>query len=299
MVGIARARGCGTCRKRKIAVRRSLWSFWRETADGNHCQCGLEKPTCAQCNKSKRTCTGYRKYPIFIAHQPPEKTDSATHRDAKSITRASSAESCKRSTSFNSMVRTPSSNGVQSDPITSLVLLRAHIDPNPALRQQLLEVYLDNHLSKNNSLGPMQQRVWLIQIPGLPHLTPALESSMMALCLSKLGDVHNDPTLVHESLKLYQRSLHQLQLALWEPELMLDDQTLTACLALGMYEMSQCPNRTKHGYISHTLGCRRLVQLRGPEAHVDGLGHAIFVHFRIQGASSHAYALSNHELMRP
>ena len=131
----------------------------------------------------------------------------------------------------------------------------------------------------------MQQRIWLIQLPYLPDLTPALDVSMMALCVAKLGELHHDDALIYESLKLYRRALCQLQLALWDPDLMLSDQTLTACIALGMYEMSQCPNRTNHGYISHTLGCQRLVQLRGPEAHVDGLGHAVFVHFRISGVS--------------
>ncbi|KAJ9612614.1 hypothetical protein H2200_004211 [Cladophialophora chaetospira] len=114
----------------------------------------------------------------------------------------------------------------------------------------------------------------------------------MALCVAKIGDLCGDEGLTYESLKLYQRSLRQLQLALWDPELMLDDQTLTACLALGMYEMSQCPNRSKQGYVSHTLGCRRLVELRGPEAHMDGLGHAVFIHFRVQGI---LYALDQGE----
>ncbi|OAL19704.1 hypothetical protein AYO22_09510 [Fonsecaea multimorphosa] len=105
----------------------------------------------------------------------------------------------------------------------------------------------------------------------------------MALAVAKLGEVYHDDGLIHESLKLYREALHEVQLALWDRDMMLHDQTLTACVALGMYEMSQCPNQSKHGYISHTLGCQKLIQLRGPEAHMDGLGHSVFVHFRIQG----------------
>ncbi|OCT54613.1 C6 zinc finger domain-containing protein [Cladophialophora carrionii] len=264
MVGIARARGCGTCRKRKIA-------------------CGLEKPSCAQCVKSKRICVGYRKYPIFIPHQPPkgDNVESTTQTESDSDGWARSGHPQAGYPDLNSAVTTAVSHGTHIGPTKSLVPLGAQVDANPVLRQQLLKVYLDSHLSKTR-VGPMQQRIWLIQIPGLPHITPALEISMMALCLAKLGDLHHDEGLRYESLKLYRRALHVLQLALWDPALMLDDQTLTACVALGMYEMSQCPNRSKHGYVSHTLGCRRLVQLRGPEAHADGLGHAVFVHFRIQ-----------------
>lgn len=138
----------------------------------------------------------------------------------------------------------------------------------------------------------LEHRLWLVQIPALPQLTKALDAAMMALCVAKLGEVHNDETLIYESLKLYRRGLNQLQLALWDPNLMLHDQTLTACIALGMYEMSQCPNKSKHGYVSHNLGCQRLVQLRGPEAHIEGLGHAVFVHFRIQAVSTIVTRLS-------
>ncbi|KIW71718.1 hypothetical protein PV04_03853 [Phialophora macrospora] len=264
MVGIARARGCGTCRKRKIA-------------------CGLEKPSCAQCVKSKRTCVGYRKYPIFIAHQPlkEDHQEAATQTKSGSGARARSGNPQAEYPDLNSVVVSPLSNGSHPESKKSLAPLGIQVDPNPILRQRLLEAYLDSHLSKNR-VGPMQQRIWLIQIPGLPYITSALEVSMMALCLAKLGDLHRDEGFAYESLKLYRRALHELQLALWDPALMLDDQTLTACVALGMYEMSQCPNRSKHGYVSHTLGCRRLIQIRGPDAHVDGLGHAVFAHFRVQ-----------------
>ena len=93
----------------------------------------------------------------------------------------------------------------------------------------------------------MQQRVWLIQVPTLSHLTPTLEYAMTALCLAKLGELHNEKSLIHESLRIYRRALHQLQLALYDPDLMLHDQTLTTCAALGMYEMSQCPNESVCG----------------------------------------------------
>ena len=78
----------------------------------------------------------------------------------------------------------------------------------------------------------MQQRLRLIQVPTLLHLTRALEASMVASSLAKLGELHYDWTLMYERLKVYRRALHQLQLALWDPELVPDDQNLTACIAL-------------------------------------------------------------------
>ncbi|KAG9777481.1 hypothetical protein KCU88_g4542, partial [Aureobasidium melanogenum] len=130
----------------------------------------------------------------------------------------------------------------------------------------------------------MQRRLWLFQLPTIPKMSPALEIATMALCMAKMSDVHNDSILRHESLELYHRGLLQLQKALWDPEQMYDEQTLAACVALASYELSQCPNNSRHGYIIHTAGCEKLIRLRGPEAHKDGLAHQIFVQYRVQGA---------------
>jgi hypothetical protein len=156
----------------------------------------------------------------------------------------------------------------------------SEIDSAPAIRQQLLNVYLSRHVSKDG-LGAWQQRVWLYQLPAMPRLEPALEYALMAVCVANIGQSNKDEALTHESLKLYQRGLHQLQLALWDPDLIRHDHTLATCIALGMFEMSSCPNRSKHGYISHIEGCTKLMQERGPEMHKDGLGHSLFVYFRV------------------
>jgi hypothetical protein len=227
-------------------------------------------------------CTGYRKHPIFIAHEPPKAngTLDQSHEEVRGGGRAISRAALKTSTV---KTREPSSERGQSrDAATCVVVLAASVDTKPAVRQQLLEVYLALSLSKQ-WVSPLQHRVWLMHIPALTQLTPALEAAMMALSLARIGGVHDDEALVHQSLRFYHRALNQLQVALRDPGLVLDDQTLTVCMALGMYEMSQCPNQSKEGYLSHVRGAQKLVQLRGPAAHMEGLSHAIFVHFRIQG----------------
>jgi len=109
---------------------------------------------------------------------------------------------------------------------------------------------------------------------------------MLAISTAKLGRANDDSVLVRESLNLYAQGLVELQKALWDPELMYRDETLGACMALAMYEMIECPAATRFGYLSHHNGCTRLVQLRGPQAHVSGLGHQIFRSFRTQAVST-------------
>lgn len=131
--------------------------------------------------------------------------------------------------------------------------------------------------SQIQSLG----KPWLILIPDLAFPTDALEASSLALATSRLGRSNNDPVLLRESLRLYTLGIRQLQKALWDPTLMYRDETLAACMALAMYEITECPSKDASGYLSHCNGLETLVRLRGPEAHMNGLGHHVFLMSRI------------------
>jgi hypothetical protein len=117
----------------------------------------------------------------------------------------------------------------------------------------------------------------------MPAPTQALETSAFALCTARLGRQSNDQDLIQHSLNLYTQGLNQLQRALWDPRMMYKDETLGACMLLAMYELVECPSNGRSGFLSHHNGCARLIQLRGAEAHATGLGHSIFIHFRVIG----------------
>jgi hypothetical protein len=61
------------------------------------------------------------------------------------------------------------------------------------------------------------------------------------------------------------------------------DETLAACFALSLYEVTECSSESGVGYLTHHDGCATLIQLRGADAHSSGLAHDIFTGFRIQG----------------
>ena len=108
---------------------------------------------------------------------------------------------------------------------------------------------------------------------------------MMAVCTAKIGRRSDDQSLIHASLKLYTQGLQELQKALWDPQQMYADETLAACMALVMYEVFECPSSGRQAYLSHQQGCSRLVKLRGPKAHDSGLGHQVFISFRLHTVS--------------
>jgi len=126
-------------------------------------------------------------------------------------------------------------------------------------------------------------RSWLKDMYMIPSPTPALQSSTYAIALAKIGNATGNQALLRESLKVYTKSLNLLQLALYDEELMYSDETLGATLLLAIYEVMQCPSDSRRGYINHANGCGKLIQLRGPHAHVEGLGHAIFIMYRLMG----------------
>jgi hypothetical protein len=145
-------------------------------------------------------------------------------------------------------------------------------------RRQILAPYFEVAATTQAPLG--HGRLWTTLLPDMQNVEPSLELSILALATARLGKESNDDRLMYQSLNIYGRALKLMQLALWDPKRMYSDQVLGACMLLTMYEVIECPSRSRLGYISHQNGCGRLVELRGPKAHVRGLGHAIFLQYR-------------------
>ncbi|KAL9044489.1 MAG: hypothetical protein Q9214_002374 [Letrouitia sp. 1 TL-2023] len=146
-------------------------------------------------------------------------------------------------------------------------------------RQQLFSLFLDCYFPRDIL---EEQKPWFAQLSELSSPTKAVEFSTMAVCSAKLGRLNDDKNLTQESLSLYAQGLKELQKELWNRKLMHSDETLAACMALGMYELMECPAGDRHGYISHQNGCARMIQLRGAKAYQTGLSHKIFQTFRLQ-----------------
>ena len=117
-------------------------------------------------------------------------------------------------------------------------------------------------------------------VPELPRSTKALDVSTMAFCMASLGRRHEDLVMLKDSLSLYVQGLHEVQRALWDPQLIYRDETLAACMALAIYEQLECPAANRRAHASHHDGIAKLIELRGAEAHSYGLAHQIFLAFR-------------------
>ncbi|KAF5592306.1 uncharacterized protein FSUBG_10199 [Fusarium subglutinans] len=124
-------------------------------------------------------------------------------------------------------------------------------------------------------------RKWLLRLPDIASLTPAMEYAILSLSTAAL---EGDGSSGGQSLKLYTRGLYELQKAIDDPKMRLDDQTLAACVFLGMFEFAECPGRSVSAYMRHYQGAMALLQLRGPEQHIGGLAHDVFQVLRMHTA---------------
>jgi hypothetical protein len=126
---------------------------------------------------------------------------------------------------------------------------------------------------------------WIHSVASLTAHPPVLAEAITAITLSKLAteqglSVEKCSSARKASLEHYTSGIWELQKALWDPAQMCCDETLAACLLLAAYELVECPAGDRIGYLCHQDGAARLVQLRGPDAHIHGFGHVTFTMFR-------------------
>ena len=157
------------------------------------------------------------------------------------------------------------------------------IHPRNAVRNQLLARLIDDNVSSSPARGnrDSQHRHWLFQLNDLTSLSPALENSVLAVTVARLGRRQNQLQLARESLSLYARGLGELQRAIDDPVTRYDAQTVAACVSLIMYEFMECPGRAVAGYMNHYSGAMRILELRGAMAHDSGLAHGVLQVLRI------------------
>ncbi|KAH7144321.1 hypothetical protein B0J13DRAFT_42182 [Dactylonectria estremocensis] len=268
MVGVAgRSIACHTCKQRKI-------------------RCGGEKPTCSNCIKSGRSCAGYQRSHAFILSQYAVATNTelsdtgfrlVDRNDPSPVLLSRWKRNLPdRSAIPSSRRRHLNRNITSPSPLVSM-------SPHNAFRDQLLHLFINGQypsdVISHALVGP--HRKWLLRLGSLPSLSPALEYTILAVCTAWLGRRDKHVDLERKSLTLYTTGLRKLQRAIDSPTTQHDEQTLTACMALCMYEFTNCPGRTIEAYINHYHGAMELLRLRGAKAHSQGLSHGVFQALRM------------------
>lgn len=172
----------------------------------------------------------------------------------------------------------------------------------PSLWQQLHHVFMHAYMPRQgmgaaDNVGHVTGN-WLLQLQGRPSTLPALQTSIAAFASAQIGRDHNDARLVAQSMELYLKSLEHLRKAIASPATRLSDDALAACLALGIYELTEKPMPPSYhprseaqrqeqpnggtAYSKHMTGAMMLFKLRGPDANKTPLAHSLFLGLRRQ-----------------
>lgn len=175
---------------------------------------------------------------------------------------------------------------LQGDMVISEIANVASLSLRKVYRQQIINDLLVSAVPKSyhlrdNSGKKLQSSGWFGLLLSLPDITTALESSILAIAVARLGRLKKDPALVHESLKFYTKGLVDLQQALWNPKLMHRDETTAACMSLVMYEVIECPGQSVVGWQSHIRACTKMFELKGADSFTSDFGHEVFLSFRL------------------
>lgn len=209
----------------------------------------------------------------------PQNTTILTERKRKTRPKPKSSIEIAHPSNIPRQQEPPGSMAVSM--IVKIVSLSSH----GVYRQQILSDLLFSTLPKSYQLRGntknSQPSGWFGLLPSLPNMTPALETSILAIAVARFGRLTKDPALVHESLKFYTKGLVDLQKALWSPKLMHHDETAAACMSLVLYEVMECPGQSIVGWQSHIRACTKLFELKGADAYTSDFGHEIFLSFRL------------------
>jgi hypothetical protein len=141
-------------------------------------------------------------------------------------------------------------------------------------------------LDNKNQLKSVAGLNWLSELQDVAIQSPALDSSIGAFFAARVGRSNNDMDLVHKSRCMYLCGLEQVKQAVNNPQTRSSDETLAACVALSLYELTERPGGAFNAYMTHLKGAMTLLQLRGPDACVTPLGHSVFLFLRGQTVSS-------------
>ncbi|KFY40914.1 hypothetical protein V494_03269 [Pseudogymnoascus sp. VKM F-4513 (FW-928)] len=242
--------------------------------------CSLDTPACKQCIKSNRECGGYQRERLWVPNNQVKLEGGvalgvATQKEAGTPPSKTTGKASKNNTV--ALVWTSAPNDPHNDKVVAPTpRLGRMVDSYRPFQQQLLGEFMHAFIPNYGTSASAEDSMWLVCVPEMVGSSPALEAVLMALSTAQLGRAHDSTDLVYESRRLYCVSLRELGKALKDMEKVYKDETLAACVALALYEVVECPAESDKGLVTHSDGCMRLIEARGPEAHTGDVGHMLF-----------------------
>ncbi|KAK4187518.1 hypothetical protein QBC35DRAFT_384646 [Podospora australis] len=263
MVGVpGRSKGCHTCRRRRKG-------------------CDLQRPECAQCKRLGLKCDGYERKTTFVHHGAVsvfQLTIAASSTEARKTVKSGK----KRNTTVDkvSTIALPEKLAKSAYECSYLALFFEMYQPGSTA----------SSVSDYAGAGGLSLTSWLVgvQCRQIYHGSPLLQKSVMAICLSTLGQRMQNRQMTEEGLKAYTVALRGMSVALTRNngKLPPDEAMLAATRCLSLYEVffgtdaSNIPGQAR-AWNRHRFGEMALLSARDPSMHKDGWAHDLLADGRM------------------
>lgn len=189
-------------------------------------QCDQAKPSCTRCQQSGRPCEGYEKYPIFLI------------RTVAGIEKRKALEEVKPRQQLPPCIN---ESTISESPATTRRLVATStptltsINTAPVIFRRIESAFLEDYLPVCNNSHNLA--TWLVNVIDRGERSKALQVSLQALAMTRVGHAAANDTLVAQGRVVYGMALRELQVALWDKQLAVADDTLAAARALAFYEV--------------------------------------------------------------
>ncbi|KAJ8612328.1 hypothetical protein MRB53_037538 [Persea americana] len=124
-----------------------------------------------------------------------------------------------------------------------------------------------------------------LEVYSRPFRSAALRAAITAVGTAHMASVSGDAGLAVWSRRQYCHSLKQMQIALDDPWIVKQEDTVCAGIFLEVYEMLECSTGTQDGWMSHVRGSMRLIKNRGIEGLRTRFGRTMYNSVRFEAVS--------------
>ncbi|KAM3070065.1 hypothetical protein ACMFMG_003903 [Clarireedia jacksonii] len=277
------SRGCQMCRTRRI-------------------KCDETKPTCLQCQKSRRQCPGYKDDFDLVFRNETKATERRARRSLKN----------KKSSN-----PTGSSSGTDAERKFSIISTKGHPEEDDevdsSVKMDLARVEKGSDFSTSDGFmlqygvtNPTEQQApcffmtnfvilpqngmargsfdWVLPLVKMESPNSPLSLSFQAVAMASLANRPNSrgSNLMHVAIEYYAKALKEVNLALQNPAQQKTDQTLASILLLGFFETITQEKQNITAWGSHIDGAVQLVKMRGKKQLRTKVGLALFQNVRGQ-----------------
>ncbi|KAF2677626.1 hypothetical protein K458DRAFT_491691 [Lentithecium fluviatile CBS 122367] len=251
---------CALCRSRRI-------------------KCDLSRPSCGQCERVSRVCSGYRSRTDLVFRDQTNDVVSKAQRANRPSRQVAAGIISKRSPAQVHYEHEKTQSDISksfdaADPVSMSLPL--------SLEHQAFCFFYSNYISR-----PSKKAVTVYEsVPALYLASPndsALLYVITALGLAGLS--HHTETYGMETAAevWYNKALHEVHRNLRDLALAKEDLTLLVVLLLGLYETNTCRTpRSMKSWLRHTRGATVLLELRGETQLDTEFGRTLFAHSRAQ-----------------